>query len=319
MNRPVTNEHASTRLALAKDGLDSLIIYFQRVFPLEYVGLMSFSSACVLLNPFTRDHAELHDSLSTVSVNDRSNFYTALETLTEVVIKEWGLFVPIQVVLVTDGLLSVRCPLDGQEVFPFPFPCQFHIVPIATKNETTYLNDIVKFIGLNNSSVFFPQESKQLSSQVIQESFRSMAKCVFHPYSGLLTCGHLHCNFSLSPSPKMTQTILSIARNSHHKYINPYVVKDFPGEMVICGFLDINVLLAPAVYSKHFVIDSEISEDDIEKAFKEGSHQANEDGSSIKTANSNKPSFRVLLHGSLKSIIGLLYCHLLRPHQRSQT
>ena len=73
---------------------------------------------------------------------------------------------------------------------------------------------------------------------------------------------------------------------------------EFPTELVICGFLDMNMLSVPAVFSKHFVIDAEITQDKMGKLLK-SLLEDNEIPEEISDEVS-KPSFRVLLHGSLK-------------------
>ena len=298
MSRPISDESFS-RLTLAKEGLESLFSYFEQVFPLEYIGLMSFSSTCVLINPFTREHSELRESLKLISITDRTNFHSALVSLTDVVIKEWGVFVPIQVILITDGLIAN--PSNEQECFCFPFPCQLHVICIANEDEDTNIDKIAKFTGIDNSYIYTPSTLNKVTSESVRDCFLSLAKTVFYPYTGVLKCGHLQCDFSLSPSPRMTQTTLDIASQPNHRFTNPYAVKDFPCELIICGFVDIGVLLAPAVYSKHFLIDAETTQDGLNKLLKtlQQETEVNENGTD-KTSINSKPSFRVLLHGSLK-------------------
>lgn len=300
MSRPASNENSVSRLSLAKEGLETLLAYLEKVFPLEYVGLMSFSSVGVLVTPFTRDHSELRDSLQSITINDRTNFQSAVEILTDVVMKEWGMFVPIQVILVSDGLITISNPPSEQEVICFPFPCQLHVVCIAAKDEVTNIDKLAKLAGLDPSNIYLPSTPK-VSSEIIRESFLSLAKNVFHPYTGVLKCGHLQCEFSLSPSPRMTQTTLNIASYPNYKFSNPYILKEFPQELFICGFLDISVLLAPEVYSKHFLIDSEMTQESLNKLLKtlQQENELTEDETE-KSSNYSKPSFRVLLHGSLK-------------------
>lgn len=306
MKRPVSNEEPSiTRLSLAKDGIDTLFTYLETVFPSEYVGLMSFSSTCELVSPFTKDYNELREALETIAADDRTDFSSAMQFMTETVIKEWGVFAPIQAILVTDGLLgiSVAC-----EQYCFPFPCQFNVLFLTTKEEmsipslSNQLDLLSKAIEILPANVTFLSGSK-LSLDATREAFVQLTRNVFYPYNGTLKCGHLQCNFTLSPSPRMVHTTSGIATDPKHRFTNPYNVVDFPTELNVCGFLEVNTTSAPAVYSKHFLIDNEFTQRDVLDKLLKNLQSGNEEPSSVEEEDeklSGKPSFRVLLHGSLK-------------------
>lgn len=100
MNRPIHNnddDSCTTRLSLAKEGLQTLFAYFETVFPSEYVSLVSFSSDCQLMYPFSKYHKEIREALDLVTSEDRTDLSSALHFVTDTVSKEWGMFVPIQV------------------------------------------------------------------------------------------------------------------------------------------------------------------------------------------------------------------------------
>ena len=300
MKRPLsTTGDSKTRLELAIDGLEKLFTYFEQVFPLEYVALLAFSSTCELMVPFTRDHSELREALSSVSVIDITDLTVAMESFIEMVTKEWGMFVPVQLILVTDGILGLR---KSPNTFSFPFPCQLNVVCVATRDELTSphhnkLDRISQLLCIPTSDIVVPNGTK-LSRESVREAFFELCKTVFYPYNGILRCGHLQSNINLSPSPRMTQSISKLATDPQHSFDNPYVITEFPTELLICGFLDMNILSAPAVFSKHFLIDAESTQDKMGKLLK----SLLEDNEIPEETNDevSKPSFRVLLHGSLK-------------------
>ena len=315
MKRPASTEVPVSRLSLAKKGLETLLSYLEAVFPSEHVGLVSFSSTPQLISPFTRDLSEIREALESVSVEDRTDFPAAIQFLTELVPKEWGMFVPVQVVLVSDGLLGGGVSNAIDSPYCFPFPCQFNVLFISNEEElrqidVNQLESFSRSIDVLPSSIIVSKGTK-LTQETVTESFLRLAKTVFFPYDGILKCGHLQCHFTLSPSPRMVHTSSPISTDHRHRFLNPYSVTEFPSEVKICGFIDLGVVSAPAVYSKHFLIDNEFSQPNKLEKFakklmgakgKEGDGEEEENGGEEREEEnmSAKPSFRVLLHGSLK-------------------
>ena len=79
----------------------------------------------------------------------------------------------------------------------------------------------------------------------------------------------------------------------------------YPQELRICGFLDTSCLSAPPHYARHFVLDPEMDEKVYEAQLSrltEGQSGRTKSESEVLSMQeeSQKPSFRVLLHGSLK-------------------
>ena len=300
MKRPIPNETSETRLSLAKKGLFTFFTYLENVFPLEYVSMMTFSSTCEVLVPFTKDHTELKESLDEIIAVDRTDLSGALQSIIDIVVKEWGVFNPMQIILVTDGILGVN-KTQTDNVLSLPFPCKLHVVLIENREEmsSTSLDKICKLTDTSASDIIFPTGS-QLTSHSVTDMFLQLAQTHFKPFHALLTCGHLQSKVALSPSPIMTQSFHDIATTPQHRFKNPYTIGEYPTEITVCGFLDVNILSAPAVYSKHFVIDTEMDGVRLESLVKcllEGKVQSKE---SDNVSDIEKPSFRVLLHGSLK-------------------
>lgn len=298
--RGSTEESSRSLLSLAVKGLDSFFAYMGRCFPLEYCSLLSFSSTCKTVSPFTRDHDELRRMLLTVTTQDRSDVIGSLYAMAELVIAEWGSFAPCQVVLVTDGRVS---PPSSHPSKSLPFPCKFHVVCLSKKAETTRLQSLCELL-LPITSVTYPS-SPLMESSVI-DGFVSLIEAHFRPYTGVLKCAHMQSTVCLSPTPEMAHVQSDykfVVGNSVVEFSSPKI-QPFPEELNICGFLDITSISAPAVLSRHFVLDAAMDNEYLAKVCEQLRDQ--KELSSLSEAGSRtsqfseKPSFRVILHGSLK-------------------
>ena len=105
--RASTEESSKQLLSVAVQGLRTFFTYMRRCFPLEHCALLTFSSNCEIVSPFTRDYDELRQLLLTVSSQDRSDLTGSLYAMAELVVAEWGSFAPCQVVLVTDAKITL--------------------------------------------------------------------------------------------------------------------------------------------------------------------------------------------------------------------
>ena len=301
MRRPAGPEaHTETRLDLAIKGLEFFLSYLDRCFPMEYTCLMAFSSSCEVLAPFTRDTQELLEQLGQVTCVDRTDLYRALQCVVEAVISEWGMFVPCQIVLVTDGRFGLGLGGGGRpQPVCLPFPCQLHVVCVASKKEVSahsQLHPSVELAGIKTTSVHIPQSDPLTQSQVL-DTFGNLMTTYYQPYLGTLKCGHLQFEVSLSPSPAMCWSSCDIVVEPGQRFATPNFDLDFPSDIVICGFLDLSVISAPAIYSRHFVLDGEFNSEAVARLMKHLREKTEEEE---RNANKDKPSFRVILHGSLK-------------------
>lgn len=299
MKRPARTEaRTDTRLSLATEGLEFFLSYLERCFPMEYTCLMAFSSSCEVLAPFTRDSKELVEQLGQVTCADRTDLHKALQCVVETVITEWGMFVPCQLVLVTDGRLGLG--LGGrQQPVCLPFPCQLHVVCIASEKEVSaysQLHPSVELAGIKTTSVHVPR-SDPLTHNLVLETFSNLVTAYYWPYLGNLKCGHLQSKVCISPSPSMCRSSCDIVVESNQRFSSPLADLDFPSEIIICGFLDLAVISAPAIYSRHFVLDGEFDSEAVTRLIKRLREKTEEEEKSV---NKEKPSFRVILHGSLK-------------------
>lgn len=299
MKRPVLLDNKSeTRLTLAKSGLTAFLSYLEHTFPLEQVSLMTFSSTCDVIVPFSRDHQELKECLQSITIGDKTDLCNTLKVVIDTVVKEWGVFNPIQIILVTDGTLGI----DSEKMqLCIPFPCKLHVALIATREEFDQCQERIELLcqvtDTLPASLTFPTCSR-LTTESVQEAFLQLCQTHYQPFTSILKCGHLESKISFSPSPMMVQSLHDVATTPKHVFKNPYTITDFPSEISICGFLDIRCLSAPGVYSKHYVIDAD---PDVPKANKLVKLLLNDQPiEDEKRPESDKPSFRVLLHGSLK-------------------
>ena len=300
MKRPVSSgEDPDTRLTLAKIGLSTIISYLENIFPLEHVSVMTFSSVCDVLVPFTKDHLELKECLDEITVADKTDLTSALKAMVDTTVRECGVFNPVQVILITDGILGIE---PNPSPVCTPFPCQLHLALIATKDEFSQAQErlelLCKLTNTTPCSVYFPT-GPVLSPDSVRQMFIQICQTHYLPFTSILKCGHLQSRISLSPSPSMVVSSQNISTNPQHIFKNPYTIADFPAEISICGFLDIGCLSAPGVYSKHFVIDADLDGSRMDKLLKLLlEDRIPEDVE--KNPEADKPSFRVLLHGSLK-------------------
>lgn len=264
---------------------------------------MAFSSACEMLSRFTRSKADILEQLEEVVTEDRTDLCSALRFMISTVTKEWGAFVPIQVILVTDGIVGMTQALD-RDTICFPFPCQFHIVCLdVMAGDDSGVDNLLANTDLNPENIFLPpSDAKQLTGGSVREAFLLLAQVHYKPHNGVLKCGNLQSNISLTPTPKMSLGQFNIAVHPTRRFPSPYHDYNFPSELNIVGFFDVSSVSAPPVYSRHFVLDMNTSDDQFQKIvakLKDDNSEANlltPTDPDIMT----KPSFRVLLHGSLK-------------------
>ncbi len=311
MRRPAGKDNADhTRHSLACKGLEWFFDYLAQCLPLEYTSLLTFSSVCDVLVPFTRDYAQLKEKLDEVTVQDRTDIRNALVMMIEVMIAEWGVFSPCQVVLVTDGYPGVKhqdVSYKKQQTLCVPFPCQLHVVCVATREEllqpswASKMEKLCGITGVTQSEIFIP--SGHLGVDSLQAAFKQLAIAHYRPYSSVLKCGHLQSKVCLFPSPEMYKSRFDLAVTHEHKFPKlegAFASSPYPHELSVCGFLDISCLTSPPVYARHFVLDTESEERALEGNWLSlGGRKGSESAVSSNQEN-QRPSFRVLLHGSLK-------------------
>ena len=310
MRRPVSRDHPEmTRHDLACRGLEWFLRYMKDYFPLEYTSLLTFSSLCDVVVPFTRDYSHLTEVLGEISVLDRTDLLSGLLGLLEVMVAEWGAFAPCQAVLVTDGMPGVRHQDEAlkKNRLNMPFSCQLHVVCMSTKSELSHpsshnlsrLQKLCDTAGITETEVFIP--SAPLCAESVKSAFRLLAKEHFQPFNSTLKCGLLQSPVSLIPSPVMHKSTFDLQPTPEHKFPrleDSLLGQQYPTELVICGFLDISSIATAPFYARHFVLDPDGDENSV--ASRLLSPGGGTPLAEKRSEESQKPSFRVLLHGSLK-------------------
>lgn len=304
------DDQDSQRRHLAVRGMYTFFDYLSSRFKLEFTALVAFSSLWEIVVPFTRDYEALKQGCMSVDVYDKTCFENALSGVATHVVEEWGTSVPCQVIMVTDGSIgsgygSLRELLDNRDrktedsnPIPFPFPCKLHVVFIATANELT--NSLMMFQQLcdtcgGGGSVYVPDAP--CSIQSVQNVFIRLAQTHYIPYEGILSCGHLSSRITLSPPPDFSIS-WSRVLETYRKTKQDGKIRKFPNEIVICGFLNISDAGNPPCLSRHLTVPVGPVTTGSEKL----SDSKNETVDNVKDQEDDgkKPSFCVLLHGSLK-------------------
>lgn len=318
MRRPASKiNQDETRHSLACKGLEWFFEYLNKSFPYEYTSFHAFSSGCEILCAFTRDYKELKSKLADIPFHDRTDLHSALASVVATVIAEWGAFAPCQIILVTDGSPGVRHQDSAHRkpVLSVPFSCQLSVVCVSTRDEIieSHMQRLCETADISTSEVFLP--ASPLNVESVKGAFKEVARTCFLPFVSVLKCGHLQSKVGLSPSPTMIRAKYDIVISSEHRFSKldeKLGNVPFPNKMDICGFLDNTAIPVPPHYSRHFVLDPEVDDKLLEQ---QGSTAGvlsptlssnGEDvkpvgmGSQAATEEAQKPSFRVLLHGSLK-------------------
>ena len=302
--------NSSSHLTLAVDGITWFFDYLAEKFPLEYTAVLTCSSVCKTLASFSRDYQKLKAKLDGITVFDKTDLRLAISTAVEVVIGEWGSFVPCQIIVVTDGKPGMIRSVRGATAKPLliPFPCQLHVITLADPEELTKRNTVGMLCNsLGISPMDIMRTSGPLTTDSVIKLFKQYADKYFLPYHGSLICGELLAKISLAPSPLMHASNCNIVVGHNATYSKlPGLDSKFPTELNVCGFLDVSNIHAPPILSKHLVLDKDPilsdSESDATTATGKPPKQKKlENGTAAGENNeSKKPSFRVLFHGSLK-------------------
>lgn len=292
-----------TRLQLAVEGLTQFTDHLSQHHPHEYLALMAYSSKCELIIPFTKRQEDVKEGLKGEEVYDRGDLRGALETVVDIVAHEWGAFVPCQIVVVTDGLPNLQCQQNTPVAHPvaFHFPVQVHVVVMATREELQVghhgpnpIQQLCCITGVTEDHIIFP--ANVLCKESVTTLFTSLAEQHFASHRCTLRCGHLHSSVALSPSPTAHCSNLdfSLGDPAHTFPKLRGLDGQFPSELVVCGFLNMSDIIAPPVLTRHLVLDVDLMETH------RGVPGGEEGGVQEPQGPSQEPSFRVLLHGSLK-------------------
>lgn len=298
--------------SLATSGLIAFFDYLASNCRLEQTSLMFFSSLWEKAIPFTRDYESLKLTLlQQEALYDTTNIRNVLSGVQEVVAEEWGVScaVPINVILVSDGLIGIRADDDSKWPLPYPFPTRLHVVCISPSNDPSlnssipYYEKLIELSGVSRGSVdshLWIPDGNQLSEKSVEKMFIKLAEDNYSGQKGRLVCGNLSCPVSLFP-PIESQTqqadfdILTFRPSNDIK---------------VFGFLEISEITSPAVLSRHLMFPLPMNRDQflssqpsVFNITSDGTSQdpMGENGDETPAGEEGRqPSLCVLLHGALK-------------------
>ncbi|KAK2143093.1 hypothetical protein LSH36_878g01004 [Paralvinella palmiformis] len=302
MSRPVCpsdNNDDIQRKHLAINGINTLLDYLTEHCKLEFVSLVEFSSTASIQVPFTRDHELIRAALSKTEtrLGDKTCIETALNTVSMMVLDEWGVHTPCQILLISDGstgvgqgclresLLSIPRPSSGDDklLIPFSFTCKLHILCIAPPNEQSLNKSLPLYrklidISGGRGEIFLPE--KQLTKASVLDLFSRVTEKYYAPFLGTLKCGDLKCNMQLFPAPEPFE--------KDHEFER--IEKSVSHVIEVVGFMDIGDIASPPYISRHLVLPVSTSPEN------GGEHVKDEE----EDGDGKQAAFTVLLHGSLK-------------------
>ena len=321
------DDAAYQRRHLAIEGLQTIIRHMGAHFQMEFSALLAFSSSVEPLISWTRDYTSIESRLAVpIAMGDRTDVARAIQFAIDYVVAEWGtVSPPCQIVVVTDSPSIDAATAD----FAIPFPCKLHVLLLASPDEVESIDKTSARLCNPLGSLFIHCPNGALSFQSSSDMFRRLVDAHFVPFSGELCCGALKSKICLIPPPIKFRP--GTWRDQYSCAISSNKDTDeFPQKIEICGFLPISEFSGPPCMSRHLVLDDpslaqRIKVDEkplettvaMESGRKSNPSSANVGGTrglgikqerpdssgligSEKIDYGKSPSFRILLHGSLK-------------------
>ena len=267
---------------------------------LEYTALIVFSSLYEVFAKFSRDFESIKRVCTTAVAYDKTCIETALQGVEALVTEEWGVSVPINIVLVTDGSVgsgegslkeSLLNPKSGNPFpVPFSFPSFLSIIclsPLHSIRENKNLLDKMIRMNYDLGEILAPEGNVDTNS--VEQCFKRLLQSRYGKFVGSMTCGHFKCSIQLSPAPCFQPSwgmIMNLYRYNDETIDHPQL--KVPTNINVIGFLDMQDISNPPYLSRHLVlpIADSSSSSSTKRSKQEDTGRA--------------PSFCVLLHGSLK-------------------
>ena len=98
-----------------QDLVQRCVLHFLRAIeelqPHEHLSLMTFASEAHVTVPFTRDHSLLRSALYDVQLQDKTSLDAGLKGAFNLIQERWGVELPSQIVVFTDGVPSASSQL----------------------------------------------------------------------------------------------------------------------------------------------------------------------------------------------------------------
>jgi len=95
---------------------------------------ITFSSSHDVVAHFTRDLDLIRSKLTKIEEGDEAHIDLGLAAVSKLVVGEWGILVPCNVVLFTDGTPGA---VNMRSSLPFPFPGKLHVVSLGTPSNSS--------------------------------------------------------------------------------------------------------------------------------------------------------------------------------------
>jgi len=272
---------------LAVHGLNQLLDHLEHSCRLEHVALLTYSSACELVTPFTRDIDLVRSKLSSLGHQDKSCLELGLQRVASLVQEEWGNSVPVSIILVTDGalehgpysLLNMATKSASELKLPVEFPGSLSVVCVAdkvTNGDIARSRDVYDKLfarcGLTGS--FHRVEGGALNTKTVEALFKEVEELYYRQWTGVLQVGvDMTTRVQLCPPPRTYCRTREFCQ----------VKAELSDKVVVRGFLALAELGSPPVTSRHLVLPA---------------------GEAMKDHNkedeARTPNLCVFLHGALK-------------------
>lgn len=104
MDRPVAPE--LTRQELVQRCVLHFLRALEELQPHEQVSLITYAASAQVAVPFTRDHSLLRSALYELQLQEKSSIDAGLRGAFDLILERWGLEVPVQIVVFSDGVPS---------------------------------------------------------------------------------------------------------------------------------------------------------------------------------------------------------------------
>ncbi|XP_038209261.1 integrator complex subunit 14 [Zerene cesonia] len=314
MSRPVPSSDSTesqTRLTIASAAINTFLDYLCVHTKLEYVALVTFSSAYEVAIPFTREYDNIRAKLPHLEEGDKTCIETALLGVNQLILNEWGYQTPMQIILVTDGSCGVGTIGRNRimQALPLPptFPVRIHVLPVVAPHDTCLqqamplYQKIVDLASNTNSStgnisrgaIYCPD---QLNVPGVVAAMTRLCEQQYQEFWCSLKCGQLEARVQLFPAPQPA---------SHEGLSATYTISH---QLHVIGFITQQELGTPIAISKHLIIpQAQAGNNNNTNRENYGSKTPTKEGSSTDGSTdedmsdpSKVPNFCVLLHGALK-------------------
>ncbi|GBP36254.1 Integrator complex subunit 14 [Eumeta japonica] len=260
--------------------------------------------------PFTRDYDTIRAKLLQLEEGDKTCIENALHGVNQLVMSEWGLQIPMQIILVTDGSSGVGAIGRNRVVqaLPLPplYPVRIHVLPIVSpldpslQHAMPIYQKIVELATSANSNsmkamsrgvVYCPD---QLSLPGITTAVSRLCEQQYAEACRWLRCGRLEARVQLYPPAQAVVEGGPPTHPAHHIHIIGFITQQDWG--------------TPPTISRHLVLpqpqtfSSTDRRDSYTSKMTSKENQSSEGGSNEEDASdpSKIPNFCVLLHGALK-------------------